>query len=123
MNGRQMGEANGPAMMVVPPPPSTTLGAAARERAFDFVWATIEDRYHDRSFNGVDWSAVGQRYPPLALAGPSGDQFWDVLDKMTGELRDTHTRVQSPQEDGLRLRDECSTLGFSFVPVQRGRAA
>src|SRR5258706_7413748 len=118
MNGRQMGEPHGLATMLVPGPPSTTLGAAGRASAFDSVWATIEDRYHDRSFNGVDWSAVGQRYRPLALAAPSDDQFWDVLDKMTGELRDAHTRVESPKKVELRNRDESITLGFSFVPVE-----
>jgi carboxyl-terminal processing protease len=118
MIGRQMGEATGPATMVVPPPPSSTLGQAARERAFDFVWETIEDRYHDRSFNGADWRAVGKRYRPLALAAPNDDRFWDVLDKMAGELRDAHTRVESPKRVELRNRDESITLGFSFIPVE-----
>ncbi len=117
MIGRQMGEATGPSTTVVPAPPSLTLGTAARERAFDFVWETIADRYHDASLNGVDWGAVGKRYRPLALAAGDDDRFWDVLDKMAGELRDAHTRVESPKRVELRNRDESITLGFAFVPV------
>ena len=91
------------------------LDAAARERAFDFVWNTINDRYHDPALNGTDWIAVGLRYRPLALAAADDEAFWDALDKMTGELRDAHTRVDSPARVELRRRDESISLGFSFV--------
>ena len=45
------------------------------------------------------------------------DAFWDALDKMTGELKDAHTRVESPKRVELRKRDEAITLGFLFVPA------
>ncbi len=93
------------------------LGREGRLRAFDFVWSTIERRYRDSSFNGVDWKAVGERYRPLALAAPDDAAFWDVLDRMTGELRDSHTRVESPREVALRMRGEAITLGFTMLPV------
>ena len=35
-------------------------------------------------------------------------------DRMTGELKDSHTRVESPERVALRKRDESITLGFSF---------
>ena len=121
MIGRQMGEAKGPPTEFVSSPPAT-LGPAERERAFDFVWQTINERYYDATFHGVDWSAAGKRYHPLALAAGDDEAFWDVLDKMTGELKDSHTRVESPKHVELRNRDEAITLGFSIVPVD-GRLA
>ncbi|HUJ00089.1 MAG TPA: S41 family peptidase [Usitatibacter sp.] len=99
------------------PQPDHPLGRQGRLRAFDFVWNTIERRYHDPSFNGVDWKAVGERYRPLALAAPDDDAFWDVLDRMTGELRDSHTRVESPRDVQLRMHGEAITLGFTMLPV------
>ncbi len=103
-------------------PAPATLDRARRERAFDFVWNTIHDRYHDPHFNGVDWAAVGRRYRPLAMAAPDDAAFWDVLDRMTGELRDSHTRVESPRRVEQRERGEVVTLGFSFLPLA-GRIA
>ncbi len=117
MIGRQMGEAAGVPTQVVPAPPSAMLDRAARERAFDFVWDTIDGHYYDRAFHGIDWRAAGARYRPLALAAPDDEAFWDVLDRMTGELHDAHTRVESPLRVELRKRDESITLGFAFVPV------
>ena len=62
MIGRQMGEAVAPPTEFVPSPPPATLDAEARGAAVDFVWQTISERYHDAALNGVDWTAVGQRY-------------------------------------------------------------
>jgi len=119
--GRE-GEPATPATRFVPAPESASLGRAGRERAFDFVWSTIERRYHDPSFNGVDWKAVGERYRPLALGAPDDDAFWDVLDRMAGELHDSHTRLESPREVELRRHGQTMSLGFSFLPLA-GRLA
>jgi len=118
MIGRQMGEATGIPTDPVPAAGRKALGLEERQLAFDFVWVTIHDHYVDASFNGVDWDAVGARYRPLALAAPTDDAFWELLDRMTGELKDAHTRVESPARVELRQRDESITLGFAFVPLE-----
>jgi carboxyl-terminal processing protease len=119
MVGRQgIAEATNVATMVVPPPPAKDLGAEQRAHAFDFVWGTIAERYHDPKLNGVDWKAVGERYRPIALGAKDDAAFWDSLDRMTGELRDAHTRVESPDRVALRKRDESISLGFAFVPLE-----
>ena len=118
MMGRQVGEASAPPNEFVASGPGTPLDIAARERAFDFVWDTINERYHDAAFNGVNWNAVGIRYRPLAMAAPNDEAFWDVLDRMAGELKDSHTRVESPRRVELRNRDESISIGFSFAPIE-----
>lgn len=114
--GRQVPEPS--TVEVVPAPAAATLDAARREEAFDFVWKTIRDRYYDPTLNGVDWAAVGNAYRPLAMKALDDEAFWDVLDRMTGELRDGHTRVESPRRSALRKLDQSVTLGFSFKPLQ-----
>ena len=117
MIGRQLGTFELKPNEVVPSPAAATMSAEERERALDFVWTTINERYYDPTFHGVDWNAVRARYEPLALAAKDDEAFWDVLDKMTGELRDAHTRVESPRRVALRDHDQTITLGFSFVPI------
>jgi carboxyl-terminal processing protease len=117
MIGRQFGDAPALQTEVVPSAEPAVLGVAQRERAFDFVWQTINDRYYDAGLNGTDWAAAARRYRPLAMEARDDDAFWEVLDRMTGELKDAHTRVESPKRVELRKRDESVTLGFSFVPV------
>ena len=117
MIGRQFGENTPLPTEFVPSGGPERLDRAARIRAFDAVWGTIEKRYHDPNYNGVDWKAVGARYRPLALDAPDDAAFWDVLDRMTGELHDSHTRVESPRQVQLRRSDEAITLGFVFAPI------
>ena len=119
MVGRQgEAEATQVATVVVPPPPAHEMSVRERTRAFDFVWETIAERYYDPKLNGVDWKAVGQRYRPLALGAKDDSTFWESLDRMTGELHDSHTRVESPERVALRKRDESITLGFGFMPLE-----
>lgn len=118
MIGRQGGEATQVATEVVPPPAMEHLGPEQRARAFDFVWGTVAERYHDPKWNGVDWKAVGERYRPLVIGAKDDAAVWEYLDRMTGELRDAHTRVDSPERVAMRKRDESVSLGFSFVPLE-----
>jgi carboxyl-terminal processing protease len=118
MIGRHAGQELGIAHEVVPSPPGGMLDAKQRVQAFDFVWRTIERRYYDRAHHGVDWKAVGERYRPLAMRALDDEAFWDVLDRMTGELKDAHTRVESPKDAALRKLNQSVSLGFSFVPMQ-----
>ncbi len=120
--GRQLADETISANEVVPSPGPFPLSVERRAQAFDFVWGTIHERYHDVTLNGVDWAAIGRRYRSLALAAPDDEAFWEVLDVMAGELKDSHTRVESPKRVELRKKDESITLGFSFVPIA-GRLA
>jgi carboxyl-terminal processing protease len=94
------------------------LGEWGRAAAFDFVWDTIDRRYVDPGFNGVDWRAVGARYRPVAMRTGHDDDFWELLDRMTGELRDSHTRVEAPKFVALRRRQESVSVGLDLNRVE-----
>jgi carboxyl-terminal processing protease len=94
------------------------LGEWGRIAAFDFVWDTIDQRYVDPGFNGVDWRAIGARYRPLAMTARHDDDFWEVLNRMAGELRDSHTRVEAPKYVALRRRQESVSLGLDIGRVE-----
>src|SRR5207244_999631 len=48
----------------------------------------------------------------------SDDEFWEVLNRMTGELRDSHTRVEPPALVALRRRQEFVSLGIELDRVE-----
>ncbi|MEI6737773.1 MAG: S41 family peptidase [Pseudomonadota bacterium] len=88
-----------------------------RRDALDFVWTTVNERYYDPKLNGVDWQAVRRQYEPRILAAASDDEYWELLDKMTGELKDAHTRVHSPKLVQQQRNNESHSLGVGFAEL------
>ena len=95
--------------------PLAMISAATwKQQAFEQVWTTVNNKYYDAALNGVDWNAARTKYAPLLKAASSEDDYWELLDKMTGELRDSHTRVHSPKQVEQQRRFENHSLGINF---------
>jgi carboxyl-terminal processing protease len=58
---------------------------------FDEVWDLVNLRFYDSRFNGVDWTAMREKYRPLAEAAPDADAQADIIDQMLAELGASHT--------------------------------
>ena len=76
----------------------TPAAAQSTPDLFEQVWQTVDDRFFDPDFNGVDWVALREAYRPLALeAGTRADQA-AVINAMLDELQTSHTRLFTPDE-------------------------
>ena len=88
---------------------------AERQKAFELVWKTINDKYFDRTFGGVDWAAVRKQYAPQVATVKSDEEFHGLLRKMLQdfhvshlsivELRSLNTLTAAAVTTGLDLRD------------------
>lgn len=76
----------------------SALSAKDRQKVFQNAWERIRDKYYDPKLNGVDWSAMRDKYQPLANAAQSDQQFYYVVKRMVGEIKDAHTRFLTPRE-------------------------
>jgi len=76
----------------------STTTPEGRLAVFDDVWETIEDRYYDPGFNGVDWQAKRASFRPAAAKATNTHEFYELVRQMIASLRDAHTRVYSPDE-------------------------
>ncbi len=97
-----------------PVPSSST---SWRVEALDAVWTTVNERYYDAKLNGIDWKAARSRYEAPMLASKSDDDYWELLDKMTGELKDSHTRVNGPKQAQQQRDQEIHSLGVGFIQL------
>lgn len=89
-----------------------------RRDAFEEVWNTVNDKYYDVKTNGVNWLAVRAAYETQIIDAPSDDRYWELLDKMTGELKDSHTRVQGPKQVAQLRDQESHALGLGFLEMK-----
>src|SRR5689334_13413623 len=101
-------------------PSATTSRLTAKDRLdiFSDAWETINEKYYDPSFNGVNWRAVREQYRPVAEAARTDDDFYTVMKKMVGELRDAHTRFATPRERMEREQLKAITAGVSISEVE-----
>ena len=97
--------------------PVSTATRAGRLAVFDDAWATVEQRYYDPAFHGVDWQAQRIQFRDLAAEAPSAHQFYAVLREMLARLNDPHTRVFSPEEKFEWWRPRFVTIGLSVKEI------
>jgi carboxyl-terminal processing protease len=105
--------------------PTEQYGAPAPEKSqetirretIDYVWRTIAERYYRADLNGVDWAAARAKWEPLIVAAKTEAEYWRLLDLMTAELGDSHTRVESPLQVEARRNQRVRSLGLSFREI------
>src|ERR1044071_3168415 len=98
--------------------PVSTATVEGRLAVFDDAWETIQERYYDPAFHGIDWQA--KRVTFRAAAGRAGNtqEFYDVLRQMIASLRDAHTRVYSPDEKFDWWSPRFVTVGLTVREVE-----
>src|SRR5678816_2379871 len=96
----------------------STATVEGRLTVFDDVWETIQDRYYDPKFHGIDWQAKRTTFRPAAARAGNAQEFYDVLRQMIASLRDAHTRVYSPDEKFDWWTPRFVTVGLTVREVE-----
>jgi C-terminal processing protease CtpA/Prc len=61
---------------------------------------------------------VRDRYRPLVEQAVSDEDFYTLLKRMVGELRDAHTRFHTPEQRSERERLQAVSAGLSIFEVE-----
>ena len=91
------------------------------ERVFNEVATTVSVRYYDRSFHGLDWTAILDDYRPKVAAAGGEAERYRLLQAMLAKLGDSHTAIFSPTEVSGFQRAGSESLGASFVTLGSDR--
>ena len=96
----------------------STATAEGRLAVFDDVWQTINDRYYDANFHGVDWWAQRAQFRTLAGDAHNPAELYTILRRLLTSLRDAHTRVYTPEEKFDWQHPRFLTIGLSLREIQ-----
>ena len=96
----------------------STATVEGRLAVFDDVWETIQERYYDPTFHGLDWQAKRATFRPAAARAANTHEFYEVLRQMIASLKDAHTRVYSPDEKFDWWSPRFVTVGLTIREVQ-----
>ena len=90
----------------------------ARQKTFDVVWKTVNDKYFDRGFSGVDWAAVRQRYAPRVTNVTSDVELFDLIGRMLGEIPISHLRLLELETLDKALARSVVTTGLALRDIE-----
>ena len=96
----------------------STATLEGRLAVFDDAWETIQDRYYDPKFHGIDWQAKRTVFRPVAARASGTQEFYEVLRQMIASLKDAHTRVYSPDEKFDWWNPRYVTVGVTTREVE-----
>lgn len=96
----------------------STSTPEGRLTVFDDVWETIQDRYYDPRFNGVDWQAKRSSFRPAVAKAASTHEFYELMRQMIASLKDAHTRVYSPDEKFDWWNPRFVTVGLGVREIE-----
>ena len=97
---------------------SDALSSKDRVEVFEEIWKTVNEKYYDPAFNGVNWRAVRESYRPRIDQTASDEDFFRLLKQMVGELKDAHTRFATPAERHEREREQAVSAGLTIFEVE-----
>jgi carboxyl-terminal processing protease len=60
-------------------------------QVFEQVWQTVNDKFYDPKFNGVDWKAIREKYKPQVARAKSTEEAAVIINQMLSQLRTSHT--------------------------------
>lgn len=84
------------------------------QKTFDVVWKTVNDKYFDPRFGGVNWAAIRKEYEPQ-IATVRGDvEFRELLGRMLSEIKISHLRILDLETLDKQLARAVLTRGLAL---------
>jgi len=88
-----------------------------RQKTFEKIWETVNEKYFDANFGGIDWKAAHDRYAPQVAQVKSDAEFYNLMKTMLGELKTSHLQILTP--DVLeRFKAVGTTTGLTLREIE-----
>lgn len=88
-----------------------------RQKTFEKIWETVNEKYFDANFGGIDWKAAHDRYAPQVAQVKSDAEFYNLIKAMLGELKVSHLQILTP--DILdRFKAVDTTTGLTLREIE-----
>ena len=82
---------------------SRTWNSSKNLEVFDAAWNTVDERFFDPGFRGVDWPGMRDRYRGEAQSAKSQEALSDVINQMLSHLDTSHTAHYTPDDPAYYL--------------------
>lgn len=76
--------------------PKLSPEAQRRQDAFMQVWSTLNFRYFDKTFSGLDWQKIREEFQPRVTAAKTDAELHTLIEEMVGRLGRSHFGLIPP---------------------------
>jgi len=90
------------------------------EQIFDDAWRAINAGFYDPKFHGQDWSALRDKYKPLALKASTNEDFQRVFNNMLGQINASHMGMRGVENQKQTQRQRTGLIGIEGKTVANG---
>jgi C-terminal peptidase prc len=97
--------------------PVAPLSRDDRNEIFETIWRSIDQRYYDPRFNGVDWNALHAQFKPQVDTVTSDRSFYNLMIRMVGALHNAQTGVLPPLTVRTLAQRETITTGITIDSI------
>jgi carboxyl-terminal processing protease len=97
---------------------SQTNDPSMNSKVFESVWSTINSKFYDPNFNGVDWRAAHDKYAPLAKAAKNDDELYAVIKVMLNVITVSHLQAGSAASVAKRFKSQPGVTGIGLRNIE-----
>ncbi len=94
--------------------------AGEREQIFDDAWRALNDGFYDPKFHGKDWSALREKYKPIALKASTKEDFQYIFNLMLGQLNASHMGLSIGENPKQTQSQRTGLIGAEGLHTKTG---
>ncbi len=87
---------------------------------FEEGWRALNQGFYDPNFHDRDWSALKEKYKPLALKASTKEDFNYIYNQMLGQLNASHMGFRNGTNPKQTQSQKTGLLGISGVNTSEG---
>ncbi len=91
---------------------------AMNSRVFESVWSTVNEKFYDPNFTGVDWKAAHDKYAPRARAAKNDDELYGAIMEMLGLIKVSHLQAGSAAAVAKRFKTQPGVTGIGLRNIE-----
>jgi carboxyl-terminal processing protease len=97
---------------------SQTTARAMNSKVFETVWSTVNEKFYDPNFNGVDWKAAHDKYARRAGIAKDDNELYAVINEMLGLIKVSHLQAGSAASVAKRFNTQPGVTGIGLRDIE-----
>lgn len=97
---------------------SQTNDPSMNSKVFESVWSTVNEKFYDPNFMGVDWKAAHDKYAPRAKVAKNDEELYGAIMEMLGLIKVSHLQAGGAAAVAKRFKSQPGVTGIGLRNIE-----